>query len=352
MKLSYRAAVVLGSAATIALVVSMPAQGATASTWRLVLSKHYGAAANFSGYGPGFALSKTDAWAFGGSDLSGGTAPSGVPVAEHWNGTAWRGSALPAGVVGNVEAASADSASDIWAVTYLGGSILHWNGTSWSVSKQVSGGGQFTGVTAISRADVWVFGGGGYLGGLGTWHFNGSTWTQITSANGLARASALSASNIWAVGSVSAPEDSIWHYNGTTWRHVTATALNGLSFGGVLAVSATSIWVAPLPTSAGSKEDFLLNFNGRRWIRVSPPWTIAPSPVASDGHGGLWMYAADSSGKFWLVHRAATGQWSRSEIILGTGGAGGPTPIPGTASWWAFGAKIGATNSNAAIWSS
>ena len=63
------------------------------------------------------------------------------------------------------------------------------------------------------------------------------------------------------------------------------------------------------------------------------------------------MYApAFGSTGFWLVHRSATGRWSRAKIILATGGAGFPRPIPGTGSWWAFGAKGGATSSNAAIW--
>jgi hypothetical protein len=48
--------------------------------------------------------------AFGGSDLAGGTARAGVPIAEHWDGTAWRGSALPMGVTDRIKAVSADSA--------------------------------------------------------------------------------------------------------------------------------------------------------------------------------------------------------------------------------------------------
>ena len=352
MKPSGRVTAALAAAAVaLALAVGVPAQGATATAWRLVFTKHYGPASNFSGYGPGLAFSKTDAWAFGGSDLSGGTAPVGVPVAEHWDGTAWQGSAMPAGATDTVEAASADSASDIWAVTYLGGYILHWNAAGWSVSRHVTGGGQLTGVTAISPTDVWVFGGGGFLGGLGTWHFNGSTWTHVTGAAGLEEASALSASNIWAVGSASVPEDSIWHYNGTTWRPTNAAALKGLSFKGILAVSATSIWAAASPAS-GRAVGFLVHFNGSRWAKVIPPWSITLSLIAPDGQGVLWLQAPASPGKFWLVHRSATGQWSRTEVTLDTGGSAVPVPIPGTASWWGIGRKDGTTGSNAATWSS
>jgi len=46
-------------------------------------------------------------------------------------------------------------------------------------------------VTALGPDDVWVFGGPGADPGVGTWHFNGHSWTQITSApgNGIVTAS-------------------------------------------------------------------------------------------------------------------------------------------------------------------
>src|SRR5215472_14103243 len=202
MKLPHRAAAALGATLTataVSLAVAVPAEAATPG-WRVVFSKHYGAATNFSGYLTAVAPSKLSLWAFGGNDISGGSPE--IPVAEHWNGTAWSSSALPAAVTSSaqssIEASSASSPTDIWTVTQFGGFVLHWNG-AWSVATQIPGSGQLTGVTAISSTNVWVFGSGGFTGGLGTWHYNGSTWTQQTgNAAGIASASALSASNIWA----------------------------------------------------------------------------------------------------------------------------------------------------------
>lgn len=352
MKPSRRVAAALGAAAAITLVLAAgrPAQGATTSTWRVVFSHHYGPATDFSGYLTGLAPSKNDAWAFGGSDLSAST--SGTPVAEHWNGTTWRGSVLPAGLTDEILAASADSASDVWAITHLSGDILHWNGTRWSVSMHLNPhGAQFTGVTAVSPTNVWVFGGGGFTGGLGTWHFNGSTWKQVTSAAGLENASALSARSIWAIGSASAPQDSIWHYNGKAWRQVTATALKGLSFKDILAKSATSIWVAATLATNGRKG-YLVHFNGTQWTKLLLPWAVTASRIASDGHGGIWVSTFGSTDTSWIAHRSATGRWSRT--VIGTSTTASlfdPVLIPGTTSTWGFGMVDGTTGSSAAIWS-
>lgn len=163
-----------------------------------------------------------DAWAFGGTNSGGGSLPVGRPVAEHRASGKWRSSQLPSGLKGYISEVSAPSASDIWAITFLGGYILHWNGAHWSLSKHLTGAGELTGVTAFSAKNVWVFGGGGFIGGLGTWHFNGTSWTRqaAASADGLERASALSPRDIWAVGGSNSPDSAIFRYNGSRWTAV------------------------------------------------------------------------------------------------------------------------------------
>jgi hypothetical protein len=335
------------SAAALALTTGVPAQGTTATGWRVVHRHHYGAAANYSAYITGVATSKHNAWAFGGTDLSGGT--PGSPVAEHWNGTTWRGSTLPRGLTNDILAASASSSSNVWAVTHLGGTILHWNGTRWSVAKHVPGEGQFTGVSAISRKDVWVFGGGGETGGLGTWHFNGHTWSHVTgSADGLEVASALSASNIWGIGSSTAPGNLIMHYT-HSWRRVTASALSGLEFRDVLAESAKNVWVTATAMDNSFKPR-LLHFNGTRWIRATPPpWAVNLHATVSDGRGGLWMSAEDTGDHGWIIHRSAAGHWQRTPLAnkgLGVNLA----LIPGTEAVLAFGSIQVSNNSDAVVW--
>jgi hypothetical protein len=348
MRLFRHAGAVGACVCAVAMMLSMAAPAQAAATgWRLIFRQHYGAPGNFSGYEEVLAPGKSDAWAFGGTDLSGGTAPVGTPVAERWNGRTWRGSALPRGLQDTIIAASAASASDIWAVTHFGGYVLHWNGVRWSLAKRLPGAGQLTGVTALSPSDVWVFGGGGFIGGLGTWHFNGRTWQQWKgNASGLETGSALSPANIWAIGGVVSPANTIMHFNGVSWRPATAKALSGLQFADIRAFSRTNVWASATSTG-GSSPGWLLHFNGARWTRVELPWNVIPGSIAADGHGGLWLAAIGAAGPF-AVHRTASGRWSRTRVGTFLFGL---ALIPGTASLWGAGFEsTGATGGDAVIW--
>ncbi|HEV2241875.1 MAG TPA: hypothetical protein VGR98_12600 [Streptosporangiaceae bacterium] len=351
MKLSSRAGAAGASicAAVVMLSMAAPAQAAVTG-WRQFFRQHYGAPGNFSGYMAVAAPGKSDAWAFGGTALSGGTAPSGSPVAERWNGRAWRGSPLPAGLHDTIIAASAPSATDIWAVTHFGGYVLHWNGTRWSLAKRLPGavGGQLTGVTALSTDDVWVFGGGGSTGGLGTWHFNGRVWRHWTgNASGLENASAVSPTNIWAIGGLLTPFSAIMHFNGRSWRPVTAKALSGLGFAEIRALTRNDIWATAIAGRSNTPA-WLVHFNGTQWTRIRIPWKVVPDRITADGQGGLWLTAVGlTTGQPFVVHRTASGRWSRtplSTLLFGL------ALIPGTASLWGVGSATARTGGNAVIW--
>jgi hypothetical protein len=350
-----------GLAATaLAIAAVLPAQAATGTGWRIVSNRHFGAAGDYNYLSAVVAPSASDAWAFGSTQPDGAT-PAGGPLAENWNGTKWQAATLPSGLTDTLTAASAPSATDIWAVTDLSGTVLYYNGTTWSVAKQFPETGtlpqELTGVTAFSPTNVWVWGSPGEDPGLGTWHLQGTTWTQVTGTGGeVAAASALSPSNIWAVGGDSnAPQDIIVHYNGTAWQQVTSTALDNVQFSPtVLALSATNVWTAGEVFSGSTGVAYLLHMSGTTWTRVKIPWKVNLSRVASDGSGGLWVTASTigTTGNQWYVlHRTKAGVWSRSKI-----GASdqliGITSIPGTTSMWGAGSKPPAsgTGANAAIW--
>jgi hypothetical protein len=347
---TYAAATAAASAAALALALGVPAQAA-ATSWSVVLTHHYGAATNYSAYQAVVAPGADDAWAFGTTNEAGEPAP-GTPVAEHWNGTKWSSSALPSGLSSEIFAASAVSASSVWAVTEVGGDILHWNGSAWSVAHDVPGTDLlFTGITAVSNSDVWVFGFSSVGPGNGTWHYNGSTWTQVTgSAVGLVEASAVSAKDIWAIGSSSeGPAGGLLkHYNGTTWEQVTASALSGLQFSGILALSSTNVWAM---AENASNEALLVHFNGSQWTSVTVPYSgIALNYFAPDGQGGFWLDAlGTTSSKTWVLHYSSAGQWSRT--ALSTGSMGPLALVPGTTSLWGVGSVPTATPaSNARVW--
>jgi hypothetical protein len=125
------AACAAASAAALLAGTGLAAQAATPG-WRQVFSRHFGAAGNFPLFDVVVATSAKNAWTLGGTDVGGGTA--GIPVAEHWNGKAWGGYALPAC---NSRGIQAFSATDVWASAVTFGNVpqawlLHYNGRAWS----------------------------------------------------------------------------------------------------------------------------------------------------------------------------------------------------------------------------
>jgi hypothetical protein len=342
--------VVLTTAAAALLGSSVPARAA-APGWRQVYNHHWGAAANNSAYLAGLALSANDAWVLGGSNLGGGGyAPTGTPVAAHWNGKAWGGDALPKQATGYVVAASATSPSDIWAVTEYSAYVLHFNGRHWSVPAHLPDTfEQVTGITAISPADAWVFGGGGAIGGIGTWHYDGKTWqkSQGGTAQGLEYASAISSKDIWGVGGRLSPASAIVRFNGKTWQPVTAKALSGLQFEAIAAFSDKDVWAQIASPVAGTAPG-LIHYNGKMWARFTLPFKVHVGVPVPDGHGGLWFTGFTGTGQRYIIHRSAAGKWTRTAIPAFVTGA--IAHIPGTASAWAFGHKAAGPGNDAVIW--
>jgi hypothetical protein len=206
---------------------------------------------------------------------------------------------------------------------------------------------EVTGVTAISDTDVWLFGGGGFEGGVGTWHYNGHSWAHLGgTADGLEMASAVSAANIWAIGSAQAPLDAIDHYTSGRWRQVSAAALTGVQFNAIAAISATNVWVSGmLPIGRES----LFHYNGKAWSRVAPRWQVTVERIIPDGQGGIWLSGFSGSPAVnWVLHRSASGTWTR--IRFGSGGIGGLALIPGGTSVWGAGGSVTNGVADAAVY--
>jgi hypothetical protein len=352
MKRAFRAAaaaaIVLSAALTLLAGGTMALAAGTG--WRVLVSAGSGSAHNLNTFFTVVTPARASAWALGDT-----TTPQGSsrPLVVRWNGKFWSPVTIPK-VTGSVLAASATSSSDLWAVTNAtscfgagGGDILRWNGTSWAVSKRFTTGGELTGVTAIRPSDVWVFGGGGCTGGIGTWHFDGHAWRQQKgNASGIERASALSATSIWAVGGLTSPDTAVEHYNGKRWSFVSAPALKGLQFYGVLARSATSIWLSA-SSGTGIGTPYLVHWNGRSWTRISPPWPVQLGNMATDGTGGLWIAAGDASTSY-VLHLRHSGAWSR--FAFSFGGPLALARIPGTTSLFGAGTEPTGPGSAGTVW--
>jgi hypothetical protein len=332
------------------------ALAASAPGWQVTLTRHYGAAADASGFSSVIALSRADAWAFGGTNPGG----DGAPVALQWNGESWRPWRLPAGLSDFISDASASSARDIWAVSYAGGYALHWNGARWTVAKRWRRHAELTGVTALSPADVWVFGTASDGDrGLGTWHFDGRRWRQVGGlAADIYRASARSADDIWAVAATGPGGGFLEHYDGHSWRRAGAAspALAGLNLDAVLAPAGGRVWAAGnLRLPGGDGDLVIVGYDGRGWFRIRTRYQADTERLAPDGTGGIWITAdeADPATGALVGHLTSWGRltWIPVRGGLGSGisdiaAAAGPGPEP----VWLSGGFLTQSGEDAAIW--
>lgn len=255
-------------------------------------------------------------WLLGGSDVGG----HGKPEAEQVRNGVPSKVPLPAGPHSWITAASGLAKNDIWAVTYLGGSVLHWDGKAWATAPRGGWktGTRFTGVTAVSPSSVWVFGTtGGHVEGAGSWHFNGTKWTRLKGiGGGIYQASAVSPDDVWAVarsnGATGAggPNDAIAHFGGTSWRRVRPAPLAGFRFTSVLALSASDVWIAG--SVAGKPE--LGHFNGHHWTAEQVPGTAAATAMCPDGSHGIWAVANSGFAPAAVLHRSASGKWTNAVV--------------------------------------
>jgi hypothetical protein len=336
------------SAAALVVSAALPAQAASSPGWRRSASVHYGAANTYSQFADVAPVSSKDAWAVGGLD----DAQTGKPAAYSWTGKSWRAAALPKGLHGSLDQLSASSAKDVWAVSDQGGFIVHYNGSKWSAAtKRFTGSAELTGVTAFSPSNVWVFGGSGAYPGQGTWRYNGKAWKKDTAASnlGIERASAVSATNMWAIGSVMVGDDSIFHYVRGTWRQAKASALSGVQFTDIRALSAANVWAAAF-VPARPFTSYLIHLTRHGWSRIKVPWAVAVGQLTTDGRGGFWLTALSSTtSAAWALHWSKAGHWSRT-LLTHSGGVFSIAQIPGTTSLWATGTVNTKVGSNATIW--
>jgi hypothetical protein len=126
---------------------------------------------NLAGYFNGVAArSATDVWAVGATSQF----SDSQPLAVHWNGRSWTRVPTPALKIGGYfNAVAGASASSVWAVGLAGPGrgdittaaqlIEHWNGKHWTVQHfpSLPGGGQFSGVAALSAGNAWAVGSAG-----------------------------------------------------------------------------------------------------------------------------------------------------------------------------------------------
>ena len=286
----------LGAAASGVVVLGGPAAAATG--WTVVAVPQTGISTVLYG---AFARTGTDVWAVG-EEFGASGQPAPPPVAYHWNGSAWSLLTTPTlHAAANLEAVSASSATDAWAVGWTGGYTHvalseHWDGSAWSrVPGPVSSAKFFAlrGVADLSPASAYAIGSDPGV----AYHWGGSSWSTVALPDASFAASAItavSATDIWLVGSGSAGAEAVT-FNGTAWTviPVQRPSAGTPALDGITAVAANDIWaVGEVKSASGVAVATLTeHWNGSAW-------SIVPSPSPA---GTLTAVAARGSGDVYAV---------------------------------------------------
>jgi hypothetical protein len=231
------------------------------------------------------AVAARDVWAAGSREPNPGESGT-QPLMEHWDGTRWQLVPLPRSP-GQLMSVAAASARDVWTVggtfgpAAAGATPLtaHWDGTRWhSVpTAALAGFGFLYAVAAISAQDVWVTG-GAEAGGPLVEHWDGTRWHRVPTPARAGRDAqlggigALSAHDVWAVGSVGQmPKQRmlVEHWDGVRWRVVPTPKATGSFLTGVAAVSAQDVWTVGHVGQPPNYRRLVEHWDGVRW-RVVP----------------------------------------------------------------------------------
>jgi hypothetical protein len=227
----------------------------------------------------------------------------------------------PSGFGNSLNGVAVLSSCSAWAVGgYSIGStdqslIVHWNGTRWRQVHSPNPGGPagpnvLDGVAALSASSAWAV--GEYFNGASNQtlivHWNGTRWRRVPSPNpggpaqfnALYSVAALSARNIWAVGTYDQGITShtlIVHWNGLRWRRVLSPDPGSRArLLGVAILSRAGALAVGYYNDGTAFQTLVVRWDGTRWRRVHSP---DPGGPAHDNF--LFGVAAASAGSVWAV---------------------------------------------------
>jgi len=228
-------------------------------------------------------------------------------------------------------AAVADS--DVWAVGWSFNQrinayrteIQHWNGATWSLVSSpnaTTGYNLLNGVAVVAANDVWAVGQAAIGSTYSTLieHWNGVSWSIVTSPNVSGRSNVLEAVNviasndIWAVGY--STDNSFnnfaltMHWDGATWSIVPSPIRNDDILFAVDAVASNDVWA--VGRSFQEAQTLTIHWNGTSWSIVPSPNDIGDDilfGVAAIASNDVWAVGADGSLSTMAQHWNGT-SWS------------------------------------------
>ncbi len=269
------------------------------------------------------AASSQDVWAVGVVQTSDNVNGNRTLI-EHWNGNAWSvvPSPNPSNEGDNLTGVAALSATNAWAVGYFENNqmsallpiILHWDGTAWSIFSNIPNIGMVVeAITARSATDIWAVGSDPGLTTNIALHFNGTQWSLTPGASFssseqiISGVAAPAANDAWMVGSFASAQIGSFlqplaiHWNGQTWSMVAIPNPSPFTnrLFGVAAISTSDVWaVGQANTPNGLNLVTLIeHWNGKQW-------SIVPSPNKADRGNtfdGLFGVTVSGPTSLWAV---------------------------------------------------
>lgn len=219
--------------------------------------------------------------------------------------------------------------------------VMHWNGSSWTTytgTDLSTTWNDLWGVTAITANNVWAV--GSYNAFANTraqlMHWNGSSWTHTMlpenpGGSYLDGIDAISANDIWAVGGQSGSPTSpcyAIHYNGSNWTEVTVPNVGIFrnTFNDVDGVAANEVWaVGHFGEHYGDFHAMAQHWNGSNWTNSALPESVS-SPLGELYHvtmissNDVWALGSTITGDLLMIHYDGT-SWSLVPTAGSSGGA-------------------------------
>jgi hypothetical protein len=170
---------------------------------------------------------------------------------------------------------------------------------------------ELVGAAAISASDIWAVGSQSTGGTSQTplaEHFDGTSWSVVstpspTSDSVFESVAAAASNDVWAVGFGGTNNATlIEHWNGTNWTEVSSPTMpTGSMLQGVTAPASNNVWA--VGNNSGSANALVEHWDGTSWSVVSSPAFAGASFPALKGG----FISADSTTDVWALARASTG---------------------------------------------
>jgi hypothetical protein len=250
------------------------------------------------------ATSPDDVWAVGAQ-----VGESASAYTQHWDGTAWTAVATPQRTRESfLSAVAAVSPTDAWAVGFSYGTLqktlaMHWDGTAWTIVPTPSPRQEYChldSVTAAPGGSVWAVGNCDVSETPIVERWDGSAWHIVYKPLLDAIMTSLSASSdsdVWAVGYENqhgGPTLAVaLHWDGSSWAQVRMPRPGRYNVFGVSAVAPGDVWAVGTSWQPPAIAE---NWNGERWRA-----TKVPGRHGRESHNDLSAVSLDSPSDGWAV---------------------------------------------------